>query len=416
MTSPAQRIAVIGGGVSAHAALKAFLGARDDAPSASVDIYSREPHRPYRRPSVNKDILIDGATADDVSLPGAVFDGSDTVDVSLRLSSEVTAVDTDARTLTVDGETRPWDQLVFATGASPRTLDAPWLEGRNVHYIRTPEHSVALRDTVTGLGAGDNVVVVGGGILGLEAAAATTALTEATVTVLETQDDVCRRILPAAVSRWLRDRHARHGVDIRCGLSDEEVSQAVADLDPAAVVVSVGLERDTALADASGLDVGRGIITDATGRTSCPDVWAAGDCAEIRVDGATVALPEDEGSARLLGGIVGTALAGKDADSFLDSPQKGWSRQYGLMLNLVGITGRTDMGEPADRELVLHTDEDEIAVLTMRPVPGGDTVVSGVSTVGRSPVIRQAKKSLGMTLTEVETEFFAGEEPVTPTS
>lgn len=409
-TPSTQRIAVIGGGVSAHSALKAFLAAHgDDAPATSVDIYSREPHRPYRRPSVNKDILIDGKSAEDVSLPGAVFDGADNVDVTLHLSSEVSAVDTTARTLTVDGEERSWDHLVFATGASPRTLDSAWLDGRDVHYIRTPEHSAALRGSLDGLGADDNVVIIGAGILGLEAAAAATELTEARVTVLEMQDDICRRMLPAAGAEWLRSKHTERGVDFRCGLSDEQLSEAVSELDPAAVVVSVGLERDITLAREAGLDVARGIVTDEFGRTGTPGVWAAGDCVEIRVDGVTVTLPEDEGSARQLGGIVGNLLAGKDVDSFLQSPLKGWSRQYGLMLNLVGGTGRPQEGEQAERELVLHREDDEIAVLTMSPRPGGDSVVSGVTTVGRSPVIRKAKNALGMSLKDVESEFFDDE-------
>ena len=204
MTQPDhQRIAVIGGGVAAHSALKAFLAAAGDTVgTTSVDVFTREAHRPYRRPSVNKDILIDGKSADEVALPGAVFDGSDSVDVTLHLDSEVTAVDTAARTLTVDGGDVAWDQLILATGASPRRLDAPWLEGREVHYIRTPEHSTALRESLTALSADDNVVVIGGGILGLEAAAGASTLTDATVTVLEAQDDICRRIMPAAAAAW----------------------------------------------------------------------------------------------------------------------------------------------------------------------------------------------------------------------
>ena len=188
MTQPDhQRIAVIGGGVAAHSALKAFLAAAGDTVGpTTVDLFTRESHRPYRRPSVNKDILIDGKSPEDVSLPGAVFDGSENVDVELHLSSEVTAVDTAERTITVNGEQHSWDQLIFATGASPRHLDAPWLEGRDVHYIRTPEHSTSLRDSLTALSADDNVVIIGAGILGLEAAAGASALTEAMVSTGET--------------------------------------------------------------------------------------------------------------------------------------------------------------------------------------------------------------------------------------
>lgn len=412
----AQRIAVIGGGVAAHSALKSFLAARGDSTDGTdgttvVDVFTRERHRPYRRPAVNKDVLIDGKQPGDIALPGAVFDGAPGVQVNLHLSSEVSAVDTTGRTLTVDGETHHWDQLVFATGAGSRRLDAPWLEGRAVHTIRVPEDSLALRESLGNL-TGGNVVIVGGGVLGLEAAAAAATLLESTgsnstVTVLETQDDICRRLLPPAAAAWLRDRHAAHGVDIRCGLDGDRVREAVEELDPAAVVVSVGLERDTTLAQDAGLDVGRGIVVDEFGRTSVPGVWAAGDCVEIRGRDSTV-LPEDEGSARLLGTTVGTALAGKDVESFLLSPRKGWSRQYGLTVNLVGETGQPD------RELVLRSDSsgdgDELAVLSLTPRQGGgagDSVVTGVTTVGRSPLIRRAKNALGMDLADIDAEFFA---------
>ncbi|MGJ0185077.1 NAD(P)/FAD-dependent oxidoreductase [Corynebacterium glyciniphilum] len=418
MTQPDhQRIAVIGGGVAAHSALKAFLAAAGDTVGpTTVDLFTRESHRPYRRPSVNKDILIDGKGAEDVALPGAVFDGSDNIDVSLHLSSDVTAVDTTDRTLTVNGEQYSWDQLIFATGASPRHLDTPWLDGRNVHYIRTPEHSTSLRESLTALTSGDNVVIVGAGILGLEAAAAAASLTEATVTVLEAQDDICRRILPAAAAGWLRDKHTAHSIDIRCGLSDDELSATVAELDPAVVVVSVGLDRDISLARSAGLDVGRGIVIDEYGRTSVPGVWAAGDCVEIHAEDGTVTLPEDEGSARLLGGIVGLTMAGQETDRFLLSPPKGWSRQYGLMLNLLGATGRPvqsgqpgPSSHPSDHELVLTSDEDELVVFSLESRSGGESVVSGITTVGRSPIVRKAKNALGMTLNEVESEFFTDE-------
>ncbi|WP_291480290.1 NAD(P)/FAD-dependent oxidoreductase [Corynebacterium sp.] len=415
MTQPDhQRIAVIGGGVAAHSALKAFLAAAGDTVgTTSVDVFTREAHRPYRRPSVNKDILIDGKSADEVALPGAVFDGSDSVDVTLHLDSEVTAVDTAARTLTVDGGDVAWDQLILATGASPRRLDAPWLEGREVHYIRTPEHSTALRESLTALSADDNVVVIGGGILGLEAAAGASTLTDATVTVLEAQDDICRRIMPAAAAAWLREKHTAHGIDIRCGLSDAEISDTLADLDPAVTVVSVGLDRDVSLARSAGLQVNRGIVTDEFGRTSVPGVWAAGDCVEIHAEDGTVTLPEDEGSARLLGGIVGLSIAGQETDRFLLSPPKGWSRQFGAMLNLAGATGRPvqsgqpgPSSNPADHELVLVSEEDELVVFSLESRSGGESVVSGVTTAGRSPLVRKAKNALGMTLEEVESEFF----------
>jgi 3-phenylpropionate/trans-cinnamate dioxygenase ferredoxin reductase subunit len=429
MSNTTHRIAVIGGGVAAHSVVKAYLAAADANAAAhtTIDIYSREPHRPYRRPAVNKEILIDGKKPDEVALQAAVFEGNENVEVNLHLSTEITAVDLENHTLTVStvdagdasadaGRTESWDQLVFATGAGSRQLNATWLEGRDVHTIRAPEHAGALRDALTGLSAEDNVVVIGGGVLGLEAAAAASSLTEASITVLEQQAGLCQRILPPTAAEWLGAQHAAHGVSIRTGLSPEEIEEAVSALDPAAVVVSIGVERDNSLAQATGLEVNRGIVVDEFGRTSAPGVWAAGDCVEVRADtdGETRSvLPEDEGSSRLFGGIVGKALAGQDADSFLASPPKGWSRQYGLMLNLVGATGHADPDQ-STKELVLVNEDDELVIFSMTRRSGGDSVVTGVTTVGRSPVVRKAKNALGMSLKDVETEFFADGEVLTP--
>jgi 3-phenylpropionate/trans-cinnamate dioxygenase ferredoxin reductase subunit len=398
------RIAIIGGGVAAHTTLKSYLATAGDARDAAdtVDIFTTEPHAPYRRPEVNKGILLTGKTPADVALPGAILDEPG---VTLHLSTAVTAVDTAAHTLTAGDRTYRWDELVFATGAGPRLLDPamnPWLDGREVHYIRTPEHSSAVRDRLSELDDGDTVAVVGGGVLGLEAAAAAATLSSAGVHVLEMAGEVCARILPPSASRWLRDRHAEHGVTVTCGLDAAALAAEIDRLDPAVVIVSVGAVRDTMLAEDAGIDVGDrpggGIVVDPAGRTSTPGVWAAGDCAEIHgdLDGVeTVVRPEDEGSARVLGTIVGRQLGGGEPGSYLDEQRRGWTNQYGLMLNIVGDAG-TASGDR--REQVELSSADELVVFTVAPGADGD-VVTGVTTVGRSPEVRAAKNALGTVLT-----------------
>lgn len=399
------RIAIIGGGTAAHTVLKSLLatGAADPAdptgaadPSGlSVDIFSAEPHPPYRRPAVDKEILIEGKTPADAALPGGVF-GTD--GVTLHLSTPVTSVTLgeDAHSLTAGYTTYLFDQIVFATGAGPRLLETDWLDGRDVHYIRTPEHADALRERLTGLAAGQTVVVIGGGVLGLEAAAAVTALSPADVHVLEMAEDVCSRILPPTASRWLRDRHSEHNVTVTCGLDAEALAAEVDRLDPSVVIVSIGVVRDTSLAEDSGIAVGAGaggIIVDDRGRTGVPGVFAAGDCVEIHTGDSRILRPEDDGSARTLAGIVGTQLAGQDAASFLDTPQRGWTTQYGLMLNTLGATGTG----PGLTEHVVTDSADELVVFTVRASDDKPTVV-GVTTVGRGPEVRSAKNALGTVL------------------
>ena len=340
---------------------------------------------------MNKGILLDGKSPADVALPGGIFE---TPGVTLHLGTRVTAVDAAARTLTAGTTTHLFDQLVFATGAGPRLLEVEWLDGRDVHYVRTPEHSTALRDRLLGLTADENVVVIGGGVLGLEAASAASTLSEAEVHVLELAPEVCGRILPPSASRWLRDRHNDHNVTVTCGVSPDALPGVVEELAPSVVIVSIGAVRDTMLAEDAGLAVGEGvgggIIVDEQGRTGVPGIFAAGDCAEIHTADGRVLRPEDDGSTRTLAGIVAAQLAGQDAASFLDTPQKGWTKQYGHMLNILGATGA---GDGLTEQVVLDSPE-ELVVFTV----DAGTVV-GVTTVGRSPEVRSAKNALGTVLT-----------------
>ncbi|MFR4188838.1 MAG: FAD-dependent oxidoreductase [Corynebacterium variabile] len=390
------RIAIIGGGVAAHTLVKSLLTAhpKDAAGSPdalTIDVFTTEEHPPYRRPEVNKGILLDGKSAADIALPGGIFE---TPGVTLHLGTRVTAVDAAAHTLTAGNTTHLFDQLVFATGAGPRLLEVEWLDGRDVHYVRTPEHSTALRDRLLGLTAEETVVVIGGGVLGLEAASAAATLSEAHVHVLELADEVCSRILPPTASRWLRDRHSEHNVTLTCGVSPDDLAGTVDDLAPSVVIVSIGAVRDTMLAEDAGLAVGEGvgggIIVDEQGRTGVPGIFAAGDCAEIHTADGRVLRPEDDGSARTLAGIVAAQLAGQDAASFFDTPQKGWTKQYGHMLNILGATSARD---GLTEHVVLDSPE-ELVVFTV----DAGTVV-GVTTVGRSPEVRSAKSALGTVLT-----------------
>ena len=404
------RIAIIGGGVAAHTLVKSLLTAhpKDAAGSPdalTIDVFTTEEHPPYRRPEVNKGILLDGKSAADIALPGGSFE---TPGVTLHLGTRVTAVDAAAHTLTAGNTTHHFDQLVFATGAGPRLLEVEWLDGRDVHYVRTAEHSTALRARLLELTAEETVVVIGGGVLGLEAASAAATLSEAHVHVLELADEVCSRMLPPAASQWLRERHAENRVSVTCGLDAAALAAEIDRLDPAVVVVSVGAVRDTMLAEDAGIAVGSGpgggIIVDPAGRTSAPDVWAVGDCVEVHgvIDGVEVTVrPEDEGSARALGTIVGRQLgavndSGDAAGSYLEEQRRGWTNQYGLMLNTLGEAGLVE----GRREQVELSSPEELVVYTVAPAADGSgDVVVGVTTVGRSPEVRAAKGAVGTVLT-----------------
>lgn len=402
-------IAIIGGGVAAHTVLKTLLASHNTSDEELIiDIFSSEPHPPYRRPSVNKEMLLEGKTPADVALPAGIFE---TPGVTLHLNTPVIMIDTGTQTLSAGNKTYGFDSLVFATGSGPRLLAEEWLDSRDTHYIRTPEHSAALRGQLTELGPEDSVVVIGGGVLGLEAAAAAAVLSQAQVQVLELAGEVCSRILPPTAARWLRERHREHGVTITCGVNAASLSDEIDRINPAIVIVSIGAVRDTMLAEDAGLAVGDGlgggIIVDDYGRTANPRIFAVGDCAEIHTRDGRIVRPEDEGSARTLASIVGNHLAAdisgtvdnpeSPRPSFSDTPQKGWTKQYDQMLNILGITGLSGSvpGHENLAEHVVLTTDEELVVYTM----SGSTVV-GITTVGRSPEVRAAKSALGTTLAE----------------
>lgn len=395
-----QKIAIVGGGVAAHSVLSALTSALGEKDELTVDVYSAERHRPYRRPAVNKDILIDGKSADDVQHKATPFDHPG---VTFHAATPVAALNLERREVQLeDGATEVYDAVVLATGARPRVIDAPYFAGRDVRYVREPDDAIAVREVLSGLSADDNVVVIGGGLLGLEAAAASRSVSEASVTVLEREKTVCSRVLPKAASAWLVERHTGEGVAILSGLDDSDMTAAIEELDPKLVIVAVGVERNTSLAEKAGIDVNRGVLVDDRGRTSAEGFFAVGDCVEFGAADAAVPLIEDEGSARRLGDIVGTLLAGGETGSFHDEPVRGWSRQLGAMINIAGFSG---VGE-GRKELVVKQDGDELIVFTLGGVTGNDSVV-GVTTVGRSPEVRKAKSALGWDLAQIEEEFFA---------
>jgi NADPH-dependent 2,4-dienoyl-CoA reductase/sulfur reductase-like enzyme len=207
--------------------------------------------------------------------------------VELILGSPATAIDRAAHTVMLDnGQTLRYDKLLLAMGARARTLDLPGSDLSGVHYLRTMPESSALRD---GLREGANVLIIGAGWIGLEAAAAGRER-GATVTVVETDELPLRRVLGDEVAAIYRDLHQAHGVTFRFGSGVRALggaggkithgvltdgTEVAADL----VLIGVGIEPNVELAQAAGLDVDRGVVTDQYLCTADADVYAAGDVA-----------------------------------------------------------------------------------------------------------------------------------------
>jgi len=253
----------------------------------------------------------------------------------------VDAIDTANHQIAVQGGMMPYDALVLATGSVPHRLPAAIggaLDG--VHVVRGLADVDAMAPRFV---QGAKVLIVGGGYIGLEAASVAAKL-GLEVTLVEMAPRILQRVAAPETSAFFRDLHKGHGVDLREGVGlerltgDGVVSGAVltdgTELAVDFVIVGVGVAPATALAEAAGITLDNGISVDAQGRTSAPDVWAAGDCASfpyrderIRLESVPNAIEQAE--------VVAENLMGAEKD-YLAKPWF-WSDQYDVKLQIAGL-------------------------------------------------------------------------------
>jgi len=264
---------VVGGGLAAGRAVEELREAGFDG---RIVLFCAEDHLPYERPPLSKGYLLGNDELDVVFVhPQEWYDEHD---VDVRLGTSVTGIDLAGKQVVTDAGHESYDKLLLATGAQPRRLDTGAAPSA---YLRTIEDSQRLKEAFA---AGQRVVLVGGGWIGLEvAAAAREAGCE--VTVLEALELPLVRVLGPEVAQVFARLHQEHGVELRTGVqvTGFEVDGVVLDGDEKVtadlVVVGVGALPDTELAEAAGLAVDNGVTVDARLATSAPDVFAAGDVA-----------------------------------------------------------------------------------------------------------------------------------------
>jgi 3-phenylpropionate/trans-cinnamate dioxygenase ferredoxin reductase component len=280
----AERTFVIVGASLAGA--KAAETLREEGFGGRIVLVGVERERPYERPPLSKGYL---AGKDDRSkIYVHAPDWYAGHDVDLRLGTEVTGIDRAAREVVLaDGERVGYDKLLLTTGSTPRRLDVPGADLDGVLYLRRVEDSERIR---AALGRAGPLVVVGAGWIGLEVAAAARGY-GVPVTVVEPQPAPLLGVLGPELAEVFAGLHRAHGVDLRFGAEVASILDAGGrraggvslrggeELPAEAVVVGIGIRPDTGLAEAAGLEVDNGIVTDAALRTSDPDVFAAGDVA-----------------------------------------------------------------------------------------------------------------------------------------
>lgn len=302
---------IVGAGMAGDAAAH---GIREVDPDGTVLVVGREPTAPVTRPALTKKLWTDPEfTFDQVWLPTA-----EEARAELLLGESVVAVDTAARTVTTDADvTVGYGALLLATSGHPRRLPGVEDSGR-VIYFRTVRDYERLRDLA---GGGRHVVVVGGGYIGTELAAALVQ-NDTRVTLVFTQDVLTGATFPDALARRVERRYAEAGVTLLRGAKvaatesgPDGVTVTLDDgrtLEADGVVVGAGLEIETDLARSAGLEVGDGVLVDDRLRTSDPHVWAAGDVAQYpdRLLGSRRV--EHVDNATTMGRQAGRNLAGAD--------------------------------------------------------------------------------------------------------
>jgi 3-phenylpropionate/trans-cinnamate dioxygenase ferredoxin reductase subunit len=303
---------IVGAG---QAGAKAAEALRAEGFAGPVVLLGAETERPYERPPLSKGYLLGQAERDSIYVHSA--DWYDEQDVDLRLGAAVTAIDPAAHEVSLAAGGRVgYAKLLLATGSAPRRLAVPGADLEGVLYLRTVGDSDRLRAAVAAAG---NVVVIGGGWIGLEAAAAARTA-GAKVTVLEAAELPLLRVLGREAAEVFAGLHRDHGVDLRTGVQVSEITGAdgrvtgVALADGSviaadAVVAGVGITPNVELAVAAGLGVANGIQVSAALRSIDPDIYAAGDVASafhpvlkrhIRVEHWANALHQPQAAARAM--------------------------------------------------------------------------------------------------------------------
>ena len=304
-----------------------------------VTLIGEEPYAPYQRPPLSKTYLLGEMALERLYLrPEEVYRDQN---IELRLGTQVTAIDPVAQVISLGAETLSYDQLALTTGSTPRLLPEA-IGGRlqNVFAVRGLADVDAMRPAFE---RGGHVLIIGGGYIGLEAAAVA-AKRGLKVTLVEMADRILQRVACAQTSDYFRALHQSHGVTLLEGVGfssltgTDHVTAAILSngttLDIDFALVGVGIQPNTQLADAAGLTLNNGIETNALGQTSQSKIWAAGDCASFPYQGERIRL-ESVPNAIDQAEVVAANMLG--AQKAYHATPWFWSDQYDVKLQIAGL-------------------------------------------------------------------------------
>ena len=330
------KVVVIGAG-QAGSSLVAKL--RSLGFEGDITLIGEETDPPYQRPPLSKAYLLGEMDRERLYLRPQKF--YEEQNIILKLGTPVAGLNTAAKTVSVGGETISYDQLAFTTGSTPRHL--PERIGgtlKGVHVVRTLADVDAMAPTCR---AGKTALVVGGGYIGLEAAAVLRKL-GLSVTLIEMADRILGRVAAPETADYFRALHKGHGVDLREGIGLDHLtggthvtgavltdgSVVPADL----VIVGVGIEPNARIAQDVELEINNGIVVDEMGRTSDPNIWAAGDCAIFPFRGEKIRLESVQNAIDQAEAVAANMLG---ANKAYEPKPWFWSDQYDVKLQIAGL-------------------------------------------------------------------------------
>jgi len=334
-------VVIVGAG---HGGAQAAIALRQRKFTGSIAIVGEEPEIPYERPPLSKDYLAGDKPFERILIRPPGF--WDEREVAMLTGRRVVSVDPAAHLVTTeDGGTIGYGKLIWATGGHARRLTCAGHDLAGVHSVR----SRADVDRMMGeLATTTRVCVIGGGYIGLEAAAVLTKLGKH-VTVLEALDRVLARVAGEPLSRFYEAEHRAHGVDLRLNTVVECIEEkdgracgvrlAGGEIVPCEmVIVGIGIIPAVQPLDAAGARGGNGVAVDEHGRTSLPDIFAIGDCAmhaNPYADGLPIRLESVQNANDLAIAVVRTIVG--DPEPYHSVPWF-WSNQYDLRLQTVGLS------------------------------------------------------------------------------
>jgi 3-phenylpropionate/trans-cinnamate dioxygenase ferredoxin reductase subunit len=383
-------VLIIGAG---HAGAQAAIMLRTQKFEGSIAIIGDEPEIPYERPPLSKEYFAGDKEFDRILIRPQKF--WDEREINMLLNKRVVSVDPAAHSVTTDGgETYGYGKLIWATGGSPRMLPIPGGDLPGVQGVRTRADADAMKAASE---TASQIVVIGGGYIGLEAAAVLSKFGKKVV-LLEALDRVLARVAGEDLSRFYEAEHRAHGVDLRLNVQVESIegsdratgvrlkdgSVIPADL----VIVGIGIIPAVQPLIDAGATGGNGVAVDRLCKTNLPDIYAIGDCAAHENDfaeGAVIRL-ESVQNANDQANVVAKGICGDEAP--YHAIPWFWSNQYDLKLQTAGLSTGHDQtvlrGDPATRSFsVVYLKSGRVIALdcvnaTKDYVQGRQLVTAGV--------------------------------------